>query len=1108
MGYQRWGGSCGTGLERTYYAINTSGLHSSFVVYDAKIAISTTYAASWSCSQDQPITLHTTNAISSSTDWNSRPGTHNTAFPPVTTHVSSGANPNSSCSNHTATFTVTDEAQKIADQGGNGYNASGTFGAQTNTWTIALYGNESTSSSNNDYLRTSQTLTLTTKFDIKPNTPTSMHTVPAATGASSACTMSGDGWIGATTYSDAGSNIKLHATVTSNISGEHVAGHFHVWDRSTLDSNGNAITRSYPTTSYLASGSGASASIGFTLLDGHEYGWDVYSETNSTLHLHSSISSHCWFKTDLTPPVTPTVDTNPSFPPVGSGPANPVVHAGSGKTTSFTIHGADGAPTDDSCTPDPCLASGVDHFLWKLDEPPTAADGTTAAVNSTSNGIATTTLTVPITTWGVHTLYVAGVDKAGNISTSPTSYTYTAPWNPATKATSGDVTGDGIPDLLTTTKGGNLLVVPGDTDPAQQARQPAAPTTSSYTGPLTAADADHTPAGTSGDSWANYLIAHHGSLTGHDVDDLFALHTTSSPKQLYLVPNDINYNTTTYGYSNYDKNKSHTLVKQSCQSSTPADRCSAANYTPDWSATSKIAAPGDVYGTGLADLITVENGQLWLYQGRSGSTLANPVLLGDGDWSDFDLLSPGTVNDTPTLWARDRSTGVLYTFPLTIDTTTYLPPLLHAPVSTPLQSAVVPSSGHLCLDVRGADTADATPLQIYTCNGYASQQFSLLPDSTLRVLGKCVTVAQGGTADHTLVQLDHCTGSAAQQWKPSASASLTNPQSGRCLDDPSASTDKSTPLQIYTCNGHASQDWTSSANAGWDTNSAAALATGVPTIHYPLVATDGDTTSPAGGPDGHPDLYTTDTAGQLLLHPGAALNNGLPTLTDPVSLGSVTDAAHTWWNLDEGTGTTLTDSNGSLNATLTGDYTWATGTTHGTVLNLNGTTGYAATTGSSVDNSKSFSVSAWVKLNSLAANSTFVSQSDTAGNANGFQLYYSSYAHAWAFNRHDDDTTSNSFSAAYGGTPTTGTWTHLVGVYDATTDTLSLYVNGHLAATKDYAGTTWNAVGDVQIGRRLYEGAYGEYTNGQLSDIRIYNTALPAADAAATNDLPQAVQLG
>jgi hypothetical protein len=59
-------------------------------------------------------------------------------------------------------------------------------------------------------------------------------------------------------------------------------------------------------------------------------------------------------------------------------------------------------------------------------------------------------------------------------------------------------------------------------------------------------------------------------------------------------------------------------------------------------------------------------------------------------------------------------------------------------------------------------------------------------------------------------------------------------------------------------------------------------------------------------------------------------------------------------------------------AKLTGAFGWATGTTRGTALNLTGTTGYAATSGPAVDTTGSLTVSAWVKLNSLTSNSTFV----------------------------------------------------------------------------------------------------------------------------------------
>ncbi|MGW0971912.1 LamG domain-containing protein [Streptomyces sp. NPDC002516] len=158
-----------------------------------------------------------------------------------------------------------------------------------------------------------------------------------------------------------------------------------------------------------------------------------------------------------------------------------------------------------------------------------------------------------------------------------------------------------------------------------------------------------------------------------------------------------------------------------------------------------------------------------------------------------------------------------------------------------------------------------------------------------------------------------------------------------------------------------------------------------------------------------------------------------------------------------------------------------------------------------VDTSKNFTVSAWVKLNSLAANSTFLSQNGTTNN--GFQLYYSCCAQAWAFGRHSTDTSSAVWRATYGTKPVIGRWTHLVGIYDASAKEIRLYVDGKLTATTDWTYTPWNATGPLQIGRKLASSTYGEYTNGAISNVRIYPTALPPADAAAGGDLPKVTQL-
>ncbi|MER5802398.1 hypothetical protein [Streptomyces mirabilis] len=66
----------------------------------------------------------------------------------------------------------------------------------------------------------------------------------------------------------------------------------------------------------------------------------------------------------------------------------------------------------------------------------------------------------------------------------------------------------------------------------------------------------------------------------------------------------------------------------------------------------------------------------------------------------------------------------------------------------------------------------------------------------------------------------------------------------------------------------------------------------------------------------------------------------------------------------------------------------------------------------------------------------------------GSSLYHSSGSGVWAFGRHNDDTTSTSFTAVYGPKAVAGKRTHPVGVFDADAGRLLLYVNGRLSATK------------------------------------------------------------
>ncbi|MGW3247613.1 LamG-like jellyroll fold domain-containing protein [Streptomyces sp. NPDC001070] len=200
------------------------------------------------------------------------------------------------------------------------------------------------------------------------------------------------------------------------------------------------------------------------------------------------------------------------------------------------------------------------------------------------------------------------------------------------------------------------------------------------------------------------------------------------------------------------------------------------------------------------------------------------------------------------------------------------------------------------------------------------------------------------------------------------------------------------------------------------------------------------------------------------------------------------------WKLNETSGTSAADSSGGANTATTGSaVTWSTD--HGGSAVFNGTSNaYAETSGPAVDTAVGFTVSAWVKLASTAANSTFVSQN--GDHTSAFQLYYSSGAGNWAFGGHNADTDTAAWTAAYGGTPVVGQWTHLVGVFDAAAGQFNLYVNGALSSSKAFT-TPWNSDGTLDIARKLSSGTWSEYANGSISDAQVYSEALTASQVSS-----------
>ena len=187
---------------------------------------------------------------------------------------------------------------------------------------------------------------------------------------------------------------------------------------------------------------------------------------------------------------------------------------------------------------------------------------------------------------------------------------------------------------------------------------------------------------------------------------------------------------------------------------------------------------------------------------------------------------------------------------------------------------------------------------------------------------------------------------------------------------------------------------------------------------------------------------------------------------------------------------------GQNSLSLTGGYSWTNDPSRGYALTLDGTSGYGASSGPALNTAGSFTVSAWVDLAAVPADTATVLSQEGANNS-GFYLWYNTGWKGWAFSFASNDTTSYTWKAAGSSAGTaTNTWTHLVGVYNAATQTAQLYINGALAASGGGIAN-WNAGGPLLLGAAKTGGTLGNYFPGTVSNARAFNYALSGSQVSA-----------
>ena len=212
-----------------------------------------------------------------------------------------------------------------------------------------------------------------------------------------------------------------------------------------------------------------------------------------------------------------------------------------------------------------------------------------------------------------------------------------------------------------------------------------------------------------------------------------------------------------------------------------------------------------------------------------------------------------------------------------------------------------------------------------------------------------------------------------------------------------------------------------------------------------------------------------------------------------VTAGSNSNGPAGYWNLDGGSGATVSDASGNgNNGTFVNSPTWTTGISGG-ALQFDGT-GFVSIPSSSTlaINGNAISFGAWYYH---------------TASANGFILgkTVSDYTYMMGLNQGAQQfmvylqvggqlkTLSFPNSVPDGLTKYVNTWVHFFVTYDGTT--IRAYVNGVEAANQAASGTITSNSDAFAIGARGGDGSWAKF-NSKIDEVRVYNRALSAQEVA------------
>jgi hypothetical protein len=194
---------------------------------------------------------------------------------------------------------------------------------------------------------------------------------------------------------------------------------------------------------------------------------------------------------------------------------------------------------------------------------------------------------------------------------------------------------------------------------------------------------------------------------------------------------------------------------------------------------------------------------------------------------------------------------------------------------------------------------------------------------------------------------------------------------------------------------------------------------------------------------------------------------------------------------NEGAGSTIADVSGNNNnGTVGSGVTWTAQGKSGSALVFNGSGGLLTIPDSaSLRLTSGMTLEAWVNPSTLSSAWRDVIYK---GNDNYFLEASSSSGGVPA--------AGGTFARAFGAGPLpANTWTHLAVTYD--TATLRLYVNGVQVSSVASTVSMATSTNPLQIGG---DSIYGQYFQGIIDEVRVYNRALSQTEIQTDMDTPVA----